>query len=153
MASTTPLPGGSGSSTGGIALPSLFDLEAMRGRILHNGAEIKLFQDLSQLTLQNRRALRPLLEALRSRNIQCRWKFPFALSALFRGRSALLQTPKDLQSFCEQLDLPHVKLPEWYAFYFPTDLWLPVSLHPLPKAQHHRSRRCRDGPSSPQGPP
>lgn len=43
-----------------------------KGWIIHNGTEIKLFRDLSQITLQNRRALRPLLEALRSRNIQYR---------------------------------------------------------------------------------
>lgn len=114
-----------------------------RGRILHNGAEIKLFQDLSQITLQHRRALRPLLDVLRARNIQYRWKFPFGLSASTRGRSALLRTPDDLLGFCDQLDLPHVELPEWYAAFFPSEPWLPVSLHPSPKAQRHRSRRYR----------
>lgn len=44
------------------------------GCILHNGTEVKLFQDLSQITLQNRRALRPLLDALCTRNILYRWK-------------------------------------------------------------------------------
>lgn len=120
-----------------------------KGRILHNSAEIKLFQDLSQITLQNRRALRPLLDALRTRNIQYRWKFPFALSASARGRSALLRTPEDLQSFCEQLDLPNIELPEWGSFYLPAEPWLPVSLNPSPKAQRQRSRRHRTEKSSP----
>lgn len=52
-----------------------------RGCIMYNDTELKLFQDLSQITLQNRHALRPLLEALHSHNIQYRWKFPFGLAA------------------------------------------------------------------------
>lgn len=114
-----------------------------RGRIIHNGAEIKLFQDLFQITLQNRRALLPLLAALRTRNIQYHWKFPFGLSASARGRSALLRTLEDLQGFSKQLDLPHIELPEWYALYFPSEPWLPVLLNPTPKAQQQRSRRHR----------
>lgn len=120
-----------------------------RGRILFNGTEIKLFQDLSQITLQNRRALRPLLETLRSRNIQYRWKFPFCLSASTRGRTALLRTPDDLPSFCEQLDIPMIELPEWYTFYFPTEPWKTVSHNLSPKAQRQRSRHRRVDPMSP----
>lgn len=120
-----------------------------RGQILHNGVEVKLFQDLSQITLQNRRALRPLLDALRARNITYRWKFPFGLSASSRGRSALLRTPDDLQTFCEQLDLPIIELPDWYAQFFPAEPWLPVSLNPSPKAQRHRTRRRRGDLASP----
>lgn len=120
-----------------------------RGRIIHNGSEIKLFQDLSQITLQNRRALRPLLELLRARNIQYRWKFPFALSASARGRSAILRTPEDIPMFCEQLDLPRVDLPEWYTFYFPQEPWLPISTTQSPKAQRQRSRKQRPEQSSP----
>lgn len=39
-----------------------------RGRILFHGMEIKLFQELSQITLQKRKDLRPPLEALRERH-------------------------------------------------------------------------------------
>lgn len=120
-----------------------------RGRILYNGADIKLFQDLSQITLQNRRTLRPLLETLRARNIQYRWKFPFCLAATTRGRTALLRTPEDLPLFCEQLDIPTIDLPEWYSFYFPVEPWKAVSYNTSPKAQRHRSRRRRLDPTSP----
>lgn len=120
-----------------------------KGQIIHNGAEIKLFQDLSQITLQNRRALHPLLEALWSWNIQYRWKFPFGLSTTARGRSALLRKPEDLQSFCDQLDLPRIDLPEWYSFYYPMEPWLSVSINPSLKAQRERPRRHRDVPPSP----
>lgn len=120
-----------------------------RGRILLNGTEVKLFQDLSQITLQNRRTLRPLLEVLRSHNIQYRWKFPFCLSASTRGRTAFLRTPEDLPAFCEQMDIPQMDIPQWHAFYFPVDPWKPVSYESSPKAQRHRSRRRRLDPTSP----
>lgn len=120
-----------------------------RGCILHNGTEIKLFQDLSHITLQNRRALCPLLDLLRSHNIQYRWKFPFALSASARGRTALLRSSEDLQTFCEQLDIPLMDLPDWCAFHFPTEPWRPVSHNPSLKAQRQRSRRQRQDPSTP----
>lgn len=107
-----------------------------RGRIMYNGTEIKLFQDLSQITLQN---------------IQYRWKFPFGLSASARGRSAMLCTREDLQSFCDQLDLPQIELLEWYAFYFPSEPeWCQVSPNPSPKAQRQGSRRHRLDPISPE---
>lgn len=120
-----------------------------RGRVQHNGVEIKLFQDLSPTTLQNKRALRPLLDHLRARNIPYRWKFPFCLSATARGRTALLRSPDDLPAFCEQLDLPMTELPEWCSFHFPSEPWRPLSHNPSPKAQRHRSRRRRSGPPSP----
>lgn len=120
------------------------------GRILFNGTEIKLFQNLFQITLQNSRTLRPLLDALCSRNIQYRWKFPFCLSASTRGHTALLQTPEDLPAFCEQLDIPQIDLPNWYTFYFPTEPWKPVSLNPSTKAQRPRSRCRRLDPTSPR---
>lgn len=120
-----------------------------RGCILHNGTEIKLFQDLSQITLQNRRTLHPFLELLRSYNIQYRWTFPFCLSASARGRTALLHSPEDLQVFCEQLDLRLTDLTDWCAFHFPTEPWSLVSHNPSPKAQRQRSRRRRLDPYSP----
>lgn len=121
-----------------------------RGRVIFNGTEVKLFQDLSQITLQNRRALRPLLDALRARNIQYRWKFPFALTASTRGRSAILRTPEDLKNFCDQLDIPRIELPEWYDLFFPSEPWHPVTLNPSPKAPRQRTRRRKAGSASPK---
>lgn len=120
-----------------------------RGHILFNGADIKLFHHLSQITLQNRCSLRPLLDILCNRNIQYRWNFPFCRSATSRSRSALLRTPEDLPTFCEHLDIPLIDLPEWYSFYFPSEPWKPVSHGSSPKAQRPRSRCRRLDPTSP----
>lgn len=60
------------------------------------GATIKFYQDLFNITLQRRRELRPLLEVLRARSIIYRWKFPFCLSVTHQGRSANLKVPEVL---------------------------------------------------------
>lgn len=64
-----------------------------RGRILYHSTEIKLYQDLSQITLQKRKDLCPLSDVLREREIPYRWKFPFCLSAGTPGRTAELRYP------------------------------------------------------------
>lgn len=86
-----------------------------RQQLLHNGHTIQIFQDLSSITLQHRRDLKLLLDILRTRGIQYRWKFPFCLSATHLGRTALLRVPEDLHSFCDTLDIPPVEVPNWYA--------------------------------------
>lgn len=67
-------------------------------------------------------------------------------------------TPEDLPTFCEQLDIPQIDLPEWYAYYFPTEPWKhnpdrTVSHNPSPKAQRQRSRCRRLDPISPMDHP
>lgn len=79
-----------------------------RNRFLYHGAEIKLYQDLSYVTLQHRKDLRPLLEHLRARNITYGGKFPFCLSVTHLGRTVTLRGPEDVQPFFEELDLPPV---------------------------------------------
>lgn len=86
-----------------------------RDRLDYNGHPIQIFQDLSAITLKNRRDLRPLLEVLRTKGIHYRWKFPFSLLATHQGRSALLRVPEELEAFCKHLDLPYIHLPDWYA--------------------------------------
>ena len=83
--------------------------------IVFNGATIMLFQDLSQITLKNRRALRPLLDKLRERDMRYSWKFPFALSVTSGGRQPTLRDPDGLRDFCAALELDYVSLPDWYA--------------------------------------
>lgn len=85
----------------------------IRGNITFQGAEIKLFQDLSQITLQKRKSLRPLLDILRDRDIPYKWKFPFCLSAGARGHTAQLRYPEDIPAFCDALHIPHVPIPDW----------------------------------------
>lgn len=112
-------------------------------KLSHNGAEIRLFQDLSTITLQRRRELRPLLDVLRTKGIPYRWKFPFCLSASSQGRSALLRVPEDLRYFCDTLDIPFMEIPEWYAeFRPPAPRKIPPELEPM-ETQQHRYRRQR----------
>lgn len=84
-----------------------------KDRMLHDNPEIELYQDLSPLTLQQRRALRPLLDSLRARGATYRWGFPFSLTATRNGRTAQLQVPEDLLLFCDQMGIPPIALPEW----------------------------------------
>lgn len=96
-------------------------LKMARGRpqILHNGAQVQIYQDLSGITLQHRRDLKPLLETLRDRQIVYKWKFPFCLSASTQGRTALLKVPEDLPHFCATLGIPMIHVPNWYAAFRP----------------------------------
>lgn len=65
-----------------------------RGRLMSHGAEVKIYQDLSNITLQHRKELRPLLDLLHSKS-----KFPFCLSATNQGRTANLRVPEDVDHF------------------------------------------------------
>lgn len=96
-------------------------LKMARGRpqITHNGAQVQIYQDLSGITLQHRRDLKPLLEALRDRQIMYKWKFPFCLSASTHGRTAFLKVPEDLPHFCAALGIPLISVPNWYAAFRP----------------------------------
>lgn len=96
------------------------------------------------LTLQNRRALRPVLSLLQERSTLYRWKFPFGIVVHYRGLTVTLQTPKDLPTFFEQLNLPLVPVPDWYhEFKLPRALRDIVGQHPptlrnaLPMAREH----------------
>lgn len=81
----------------------------------YKGAHIQIFQDLSGITLQHRRDLKPLLDVLCTHGILYRWKFPFCLAATHLGRKAFLKVPEDLPYFCDSLGIPLVEVPAWYA--------------------------------------
>lgn len=87
----------------------------LRSKCIYEGTLIQIYQDLSQITLQYRRDLRPLLEALRNKNVIYRMKFPFGLLATNQGQSALLRVPEDLRPFCNAMDIPYMDVPDWYA--------------------------------------
>lgn len=91
--------------------------QARSQRLVHSGSPIQIYQDLLGITLQHRRDLRPLLDALRGKEIRYKWKFPFCLSASHQGRTAHLKVPEDLPRFCETLGLPLISVPDWYAPY------------------------------------
>lgn len=67
--------------------------------IVFNGEIIMLCQDLSQITLRNRRGLRPLLDKLRENDLKYTWCFPFALIFTQAGKQHILRTPADLASY------------------------------------------------------
>lgn len=74
-------------------------------RIIFNGESIMLLQDLSQITLKNRRALCPLLDKLREKEIKYTWRFLFALIVSANGHQHVLRALADLPKFCEGLGL------------------------------------------------
>lgn len=117
-----------------------------RHSLLYQGAEIKLFQDLSPITLQNRRDLRPLLDLLRTKGIQYRWKFPFCLSASFQGRTANLRLPEDLPGFCEALNLPRIDISDWYTTLRPPRMRRSASTDAIPVRDDFHIRRRRHTP-------
>lgn len=75
--------------------------------------KVGLYQDLSQITVRQHRALRPLLQQLRARNLVYKWQFPFCLSTTYQKRSYNLCTPGDLPDFCTQLQMEVLFLPDW----------------------------------------
>lgn len=106
-----------------------------------DGAHLFLYQDLSRHTLMQRRALLPLLEAMREAGIKYRWEFPFNLHAEREGKSATLRTKDDLPHFLSQSGLDPVDFPDWRHS---TDMHLPLAMNPWLPAQPKRcSRGCK----------
>lgn len=87
----------------------------MRGlpNIDFDGATITIFPDISKDTLDRRRALKPLLDLLRTDGITYRWGFPACLIATKNGRSHTLRFPEELTTFLQALNLPPLELPGW----------------------------------------
>lgn len=126
-----------------------------------NGSEVKIFQNLSQITLNNRRALQPILATLRERNMAYKWHFPFGLCVTVQGRSFTLQTPVDLPQFFEHVNLAPISVPDWYQEFCIPEIW--KELVPPDPEQHTPHCRpnltpyCRRGqgmaPAAPSGEP
>lgn len=109
-------------------------------QIVFNGEHIKLFQDLSQITLKKCRALRPLLDKLREKDLRYTWRFPFALLVTHNGRQHTLRTPNDLPEFCNALQIDPIDLPEWYQeFTLPPKEWSPPH-SPFTSPEKHQSK-------------
>ena len=123
--------------------------------IVFNGANIMLYQDLSQITLKNRRAMCPLLEQLREREIKYTWRFPFALVVTVAGKQHTLRTPTDLPYFCEALNLEPMALPDWYQEYTlpPLSRSPPDSPFSTPDKQKSKKQKQGRGGNSQAGTP
>ncbi|CAH2301108.1 Hypothetical predicted protein [Pelobates cultripes] len=64
-----------------------------------DGHQVTVFQDLSSSTLQARRALRPITQALMERQIKFRWNFSFALTVTYKDKTHTITTPADIPDF------------------------------------------------------
>lgn len=78
-----------------------------------DGAVINTFPDLSKKTLDRHRALKPLLDQLRTDGVTHRWGFPSCLIATKNGRSFTLRFPEELPTFLHELNMPLLELPGW----------------------------------------
>ncbi|XP_056391872.1 uncharacterized protein LOC130284929 [Hyla sarda] len=84
-----------------------------RRRIYYKDIQVQLFPDLSRHTLAQRATLKPVLEALRERDIPYRWGFPFALTVRRNGKTFTLRSPADVPAFLKDLDLPAIPISDW----------------------------------------
>ena len=75
---------------------------------------LQVFPDLSGETLSRRRTLKPLLDVLKSQNIQYTWGFPACLTGRKDGRAATLRFPEETPNFCRRLDIDLIEIPGWW---------------------------------------
>uniref|UniRef100_A0A8C5LK86 Uncharacterized protein n=1 Tax=Leptobrachium leishanense TaxID=445787 RepID=A0A8C5LK86_9ANUR len=84
----------------------------------YGGAKIAIFNDLSPTTLQARRLLHPLTQALQTEKIPYRWGFPLSLSVRHNNSQLVLRTPEDVPHFLNSLGLPCMAITNWEIFDF-----------------------------------
>ncbi|CAH2315849.1 Hypothetical predicted protein [Pelobates cultripes] len=77
------------------------------------GMQVSLYNDLSPITLEARRALRPVTTALRDCNIPYKRGFPFALLTRHRNGLVLMRWPEEITRFMEELGLMPVQVTNW----------------------------------------
>lgn len=119
------------------------------------GSQLQLYPDLSWLTLQKRRCLKPLLTVLKDNDLSYRWGFPFALLVTRNGRSHVLRSYEDLPTFCSSLNIPVPDMADWEIEVpppAPPDDWQRVtgrkkrrSSPPIPSPQQSPAHRSADG--------
>lgn len=130
-------------------------MQKMRGKPYFDfdGAQLASYQDISRRTLMQRRALRPLLEAIQDAGLSYRWGFPFFLQVTKEGKTVTLRNKDDLPYFLSSLGLDPVDFPDWRgASDFPA-LKLPLSQPWIPAPRRNRRRdRRRQTPDSSPGP-
>ncbi|CAH2248687.1 Hypothetical predicted protein [Pelobates cultripes] len=81
--------------------------------ITYMEAQISLYQDLSTITLDARRALRPFTRALQERRIPYKWGFPFSLQARIGNVWHIIRWPNDVSRFLRTANLPAITVPNW----------------------------------------
>ncbi|CAH2312243.1 Hypothetical predicted protein [Pelobates cultripes] len=116
--------------------------------ITYLGAQVSLFQDLSPLTLEARRALRPLTRMLQDRRIPYRWGHPFSLQARKDNAWRTLRWPNEVPGFLRALDLPAVAIPNWILMGPPQHPAGPAG--PTPPSNRRERPPRRGGPDGPE---
>lgn len=104
---------------------------------IFDGAVIQLFADLSWRTLQQRRALQPLLQTLLVYSLRYHWGFPFSLSVTKEGRTLILHTSDKICTKSREVNIPCPETPGWEPIpenQCAAELWLP--------AQRQKWGRC-----------
>ena len=125
----------------------------LRAKYVYEGNVISFYQDLSHITLQNRRDVKPLLDKLRDKGIIYKWKFPFGLQANTQGHVAVLRVPEDLRSFCKTMDIEYMDLPNWYADFRAKTPAKDEARDDLMETSSSRVRRRRSQSSDDRQPP
>ena len=67
-----------------------------KNKLSFQGHDYQIFADISQLTINKRRAMRPLLQELQQRHIRYQWGFPFSLRFTYQGTKIVCRTPEQL---------------------------------------------------------
>ncbi|CAH2272690.1 Hypothetical predicted protein [Pelobates cultripes] len=115
------------------------------------GAQVSLYNDLSPITIEARRALRPVTALLREHHITYKWGFPFALVARHHNNWFTLRWPEEVPRFMGDLGLPSPTVTNWILG--------PLGQPPRPqrgtRRQHARSPPARhsgrrEDPASPE---
>lgn len=80
------------------------------GDNLLDGYRVQVLSDLSKMTLDKRRALRPLLDMLREHGISYSWGYPFQLLVRVDCFLMFVHTPADVPGFFAALWIPTVTI-------------------------------------------
>lgn len=108
-----------------------------RGPIDYDGASIQLLPDLSRATLGMRRAVRPLLAAIRESGATYTWGFPFHVQVKKENRQFILKSPDQLPELFLFLGSDPIPVPNWLDALLEDPA--PQISNPLPQ----RRRRSR----------
>ncbi|CAH2248206.1 Hypothetical predicted protein, partial [Pelobates cultripes] len=77
------------------------------------GSDVSLFHDLSSLTLDARRARKPVTSILRDKRILYRWGFPFSLQVKHGHTWLAVRWPEEVPGLMRALNLPQPRVRNW----------------------------------------
>ncbi|CAH2245333.1 Hypothetical predicted protein [Pelobates cultripes] len=117
--------------------------------ITYMDSHVSLYQDLSPLTLDARRALKPITGLLQQKRIPYKWGFPFSLQARIENRWLAVRWPNDVPRFLRAAGLPETPVPNWILDHPPARPTGPtVPADHLSDGALRRSSTHRSGPNT-----